>query len=166
MAKNDLQVVDVAGRNVTPVRVFRTEANATAILVGEPVKIGGTGLNYVIPLATGDPEIGTDRMVGIAASNSSQTASADGTVEVYIPVAGSTVMRGKVTTPGNMDTDAELLAILNDSVAFDLAGGIFTVDENEGDDPDVHGLIIVDGNIDNGTVDFMLKNGASINGEV
>lgn len=166
MAKADVKIVDAGGVGVTPSRVFRTEAAATDILVGEPVKIGGTGNNYVIPLATGDPEIGTDRMVGIAASNSSHTASADGTIEVYIPIPGVTLMECAATTAANIDTDAKLLALLNDSVTFDLASSTYTVDENEGDDIDVHGLLLVDGDVDNGTLQFVLKDGASINGEI
>jgi hypothetical protein len=164
MAKNDVRIVDVGGANVTPVRTFKTEAAGTAIKVGEPVKIGGTGNNFVIPLATGDPEIGTDRMVGIAASDSTQTASANGTVQVYIPIPGVTVMRAKATTAANVDTDAKILALLNDSVAFDLTGTVYTVDEDEGDDPDVHGILIVDGDKDEKTLDFVLKAGASISG--
>jgi len=166
MATNDVKIVDVAGANVTPVRKFRTEAGEADILVGEPVKIGGTGNNYVIPLAKGDPEIGTDRMVGIAASDSNHTASADGIVEVYIPIPGMTVMRADAHTAANIDSDAKLLALLNDSVTFDLTSTTYTVNENEGDDPDVHGLMLVDGNIDEGTLDFVLKAGASISGEI
>jgi hypothetical protein len=166
MAKNDVRIVDAGGANVTPVRTFKTEAAGTAIKVGEPVKIGGTGSNYVVPLATGDPEIGTDRMVGIAASASTQTASADGVVDVYIPIPGVTVMRAKATTAANVDTDAEILALLNDSVTFDLASGVYTIDEDEGDDIDVHGLLIVGGNADEKTLDVVLKSGASLSGEI
>ena len=166
MAKNDVRIVDAGGANVTPVRTFKTEAAGTAIAVGEPVKIGGTGNNYVIPLATADPEIGTDRMVGIAASASTQTASADGTVDVYIPIPGVTVMRAKAHTGTNVDTDAEILALLNDSVTFDLTSTVYTVNENEGDDIDVHGLLIVGGDATEKTLDFVLKSGASINGEI
>lgn len=161
MAKNDIRIVDVGGANVTPVRTFRTDANSTAIKVGEPVKVSG---NYVTPLATADPEIGTDRMVGIAASDSTHTASVDGTVDVYIPIPGVTVMRAKAHTAANIDTDAKVLGLLNDSVTFDLTSTVYTVNEDEGDDPDVHGLLIVDGNVTEGTLDFVLKSGASISG--
>ena len=162
MAKNDIRIVDAGGVNVTPVRTFKTEANGTAIKVGEPVKIGGTGNNYVLPLATGDPEIGTDRMVGIAASDSTQTASVDGTVEVYIPVPGVTTLRAKAHTAANINTEAKILALLNDSVTFDLTSSVYTINENEGDDVAVHGLILVDGDATEGTLDFMIKSGVAI----
>jgi len=161
MAKSDIRIVDGAGVP-TPSRNFRTEAGGTAILVGEPVKIGGTGNNYVVPLADGDPEAAVDRMVGIAASASTETASADGVVEVYMVIPDNTVMRAKATTTANIDTDAKLLLLLNDSVTFDLVSSTYTVDENEGDDPDVHGLMIVDGDFSDGTLDFILKSYAGI----
>jgi hypothetical protein len=160
MAKGDITIVDVGGSNVTPVRKYRTEAAATAIYAGEPVKFGGTGGNYVIPLADGDPEVSTDRMIGIAASDSTQTASADGVVEVYVVTPGLTVMRAKATTAANVDTDAELLALLNDRVTFDLTGTAYTVDENEGDDS-AHGIQIVSGDIVDKTINFVLRADAS-----
>lgn len=148
-------------KGLRPTESYRVEAGAAgSITPGKPVKKGGTGGNYVVLLATGDPEIGTDEMVGIAASTSTDTASADGTVDVY-PVDENTVMRCKVTTAANLDTDAELLAVTGDNVTFDLTSTTFTVDENEGDDPNVHGLRIIGGDIDAGTVDFKLHRNAS-----
>ena len=162
MAKASVTIVEDGGVNVRP---YKQEANTT-ILRGEPVKIGGTGANYVLRLADGDPETGTDRMVGIAAADGTATASADGVVQVYEVVPEKTVMRCKMTTPSNANTAAELLGILNDSVCFDLTSTTFTVDEDEGDDPNVHGLRIVGGDIANGTLDFVLHEGAASGGLV
>lgn len=159
--------VQIVGGGTVKTKEFRVEAGAVgSITPGKPVKVGGTGANYVVLLAAGDPEVGTDRMIGIATSTSTDTAAADGTVQVELVEPGVHVMRAKVTTPANMDTDAELLAILNDSVTFDLTSTTFTVNENEGDDPNVHGLMIIDGDVTNGTVDFILKEGASYGGLV
>ena len=155
MAKADVLIVDAGGANVTPTRTYRTEAGATAILAGEPVKIGGTGSNYVIPLATAEPTNAVP-MVGIAQDDSDQTASADGTVEVYLVTPGLTVLRAAATTPGNVDTDAELLAILNDQVAFDLIAGVYTIDEDQGTAA-TNGLIIQGGDVVNGTLDVVLQ---------
>lgn len=151
MAKGDIKIVDVGGANVPPIKTFRTEAAGTDIFAGEPVKLGGTGTNYVVPLATGDPEIGTDIVFGIAASDSTQTATADGTIDVYLPLPG-TVYRCAATTPANL-----ALGILNDCVTFDLTAGVYTVDEDEGTDEAVHGLRIIDFDTTLGTVDFELK---------
>jgi len=157
MAKGDVKIVDSVYSSV-PTRTYkvddRTTSGASAtIKPGEPVKKSG---NFVIALATGDPEIGTDLVVGIAKSESTETSSADGTIEVYRPLPGI-VYRTAVTTPANIDTAAELLGILNDSVTYDLTTGTYTVDEDEGDDPDVHGLIIIDGNTSEGTVDYIFN---------
>ncbi len=167
MSKADIEIV----KGNAPVREFRVEDRNSApsspsatIKAGEPVKVGGTENNYVILCANGDPEIGTDRFVGIAQSESTETASAAGTVNVYVAQPGETIFRAKANTSTNIDTDAELRAILNDSVTFDYDGTDFTVDEDEGDDPDVHGLVVVDGDIDKGTLDFTVKPGATLHG--
>ena len=89
MAKNDVKIVDFAGHNVVPTVTWQTEAAATAIYAGEPVKLKAAGSPYAIPLADAEPVVGTTTVVlGIAASDSTQTASADGTVEVYLPLPG------------------------------------------------------------------------------
>lgn len=154
MATADVSLIGRAGQNQAPSFVFRTEAAATAILVGEPVKIGGTGNNYVVPLGNGEPIIATDIIVGIAATDSTQTATADGVVEVLMPLPGL-IWSCKATTPANIDTDAKLLALLNDRVTFDLAAGVYTVDENEGDGA-THGLRILGGDIVTGDVYFTI----------
>lgn len=162
MAKNDVTIIESAGATV---REYAQEANTT-ILAGEPVKLGGTGGNYVLRLADGDPETGTDRMVGISVSDGTATASANGVVRVLEVIPGKTVMRCKATTAANIDTAAKLLGVRYDSVCFDLTSTTFTVDEDEGDDPNVHGLMIRDGDIANGTIDFMLNEGAAAGGLV
>lgn len=154
MALNDVTLAFAVEGDV-PSIPFATEAAATAILVGEPVKLGGTGGNFVIPLANGDPEISADVVAGIAASASNHTATANGLIQVFTPVPGS-VWRCKATTPANMNTIALLTGLLNDRVAFDLTGAIYTVDENEGDDVD-HGLRIVGGDIATGDMLFVFR---------
>ena len=160
MSKGDVRIIDAGGHNVVPVYQMRVEAAATAILAGEPLKRGGTGSNYAIPLATGDPEISADLVIGISAGLSSETASADGLVDVYMPLPG--IIYGcAATTKANVDTDAELLALLLDRVAFDLTGAIYTVDENEGDAA-AHGLLIVGGDIETGEMEFMIRHSATL----
>lgn len=153
MAFNDITVVYPAGQNQVPSHTFRTEAAATAILLGEPVKIGGTGNNYVVPLGNGEPIIATDIVAGVAATDGTHTATADGVVDVMMPLPG-VVFRCKATTPANIDTDAKLLALLNDRVTFDLGAGVYTVDENEGDGA-THGIRMIGGNIVTGDIDFV-----------
>jgi hypothetical protein len=155
MAKNDVFIVDNGGYNTVPTKKFKvddyTTSSSTQILAGEPVKLSAAGGNYVVKLATGDPEIGTDVVFGIAASNDTATSSADGEVEVYLPLPGVTY-RASATTPANLAA-----GILYDTVCFDYDGTNYTVDEDEGTDEDVHGLRIVGYDTTNGTVDFEIK---------
>lgn len=152
MAANDIKVL----KGGYTVQRFRTEANVTlGIEGGDAVKIGGTGTNYVGLVLDGDPEQATDIFVGITRNGATNTASADGVVDVEI-VGPGTVLEGKATTASNVDTDAKLLALLNDFVAFDrsaaTAAGVLTIDEDEGTDTDVHGLMILDGRITDGVL--------------
>jgi len=102
----------------------------------------------------------TDEFVGIAIDESTETSSADGTVNVLIPVPGQTVLRCKATTAGNIDTAAKLLALRQNSVTFDVTSLTQTVDEDETDDPNVHGLMIIGGDIVAGTIDFVINQNA------
>jgi hypothetical protein len=163
MAKGDVKIVDTGGRDTIPTKTFKvqdqTTSSGSTIYPGDPVKISGAeGGNYVIQLADGDPEIGTDIVVGIAASESTETSSADGEVEVYLALPGM-VYRCDANTGSNLAS-----GILYDTVTFDLSGTTFTVDEDEGSDEDVHGLRIVDYDEDNDTVDFIIKDNATMFG--
>lgn len=155
MAKRDIQV----RHSAYGTRQFDTEANIKlGVEVGDAVKLAGTGTNYADLILDGDPEAGTDIFLGITKSASSNTATADGKVEVEI-VGPGTCLSGRMTTPANANTAALLLAIMGDFVAFDrsaaTAVGVLTIDENEGSDPNVHGLFIVDGDIVKGTLEVL-----------
>lgn len=150
MAANDIRVL----KHGMTVQRFRTEANAeVGLREGDAVKRGGTGGNYAVLCANGDPEQATDIFLGVTKGGSTNTASAAGVVDVELCVTG-TVLEIKANTPSNIATDANLLGVLNDYVAFDRSAdtvaGTLTLDENEGDDPDVHGFMILDGRITDG----------------
>ncbi len=164
MAQNDVIIVKSPYASLPTITCQvddYTTSSSTQILPGEPVKLSGAeGGNVVIKCATGDPEIGTDIMMGIAASADSATSSANGTVEVFLPLPGI-IYRCAATTSGNLAEGARY-----DTVAFDLTTSTFTVDENEGSDEDVHGLRIVDMDTDAGTVDFIIKEGVTMLGNL
>lgn len=152
-ARPDMNVI---GLNAG-VRRFRTDAGDTVINAGEPANFGGAltsgaaADNYANPCATGDPAVGTDQFAGIAADGGTNTASADGVVDITRPIPHCSLIRGKATTAANIDTDAELLALLHDAVTFDLNSGVYTIDENDG--ANAGGLMIMDGDIAKGTLD-------------
>ena len=161
MTFNDVKVIKNPGTAFTFNAEDRTTTSITTTMKpGEPVKRGGTGGNFVIPLATGDPEISTDILVGIVAKTSTEGSTTDGEVEITQIDGGRTWLRADATTSTNIDTAAKLLALQGDYVTFDLTAvtgtnGKFTVDENEGDDPNVHGLMIITGDFNKGTLDVL-----------
>jgi len=156
MAKGDIKIVDAGGHNVVPTWNWQTEAAATAIKAGEPVKLKAAGSPYVIPLADDDLTIGTDTaMVGVAASDGTHTASADGSIEVYLPLAG-VVYEMKATTAANVDTEAEINALRGDRVTMDLIAGVYTLDENVGDGVN-NAFYIVGGDASNRTLRFSIR---------
>jgi len=138
MTLNDVKVVKYPGGTVLYEAEDRTTSSITATMKpGEPVKVAGTGTNFVQPLATGDPEVQTDEFVGIVRKESTETSTVDGKVEVTTLIPVKTVLRAKATTTTNVNTAAKLLALMNDWVTFDLTAstgtnGIFTIDSNEG----------------------------------
>lgn len=133
MATGDIRPYNTGGLSDVPVWTWQTEAGGTAINAGEPVKLDSAGSPYVIPFADGDLTIGTDTaMIGVTANASDHTASADGSVDVYMPMPG-TVWAMKATTPANVDTQAEIDALRGDRVVMNLAAGVYTLDENAGD---------------------------------
>lgn len=159
MALNDVKIVSGPYKVVT----FQVASGAAgSIKTGEPVKRTGVGSPYVVLCATGDPEIGTDIFAGIAMNTSTDTAAADGTVDVAIPVPGQTVLRCKATTAANVDTQSEIDALVGDTVCFDLTSTTFTIDEDEGDDDNVHSLLIIGGDPVAKTLDFVVKGGGTI----
>ena len=160
MAANDVKIYKSPYDSV-PTRTYQTEAGATDILAGEPLKLKTAGDPYAIPLATLDLTIGTDtQFVGIAATNSDHTATADGTVEVYLPMPGI-VYSCAATTSTNFDTAAEIAALENDRVVFTLAAGVYTIDENAGDGAN-NAFYIVGGDADNALVYFQVRLDATV----
>ena len=158
MGKANFAVISGHGPTLTYNVDDRTSSSQTTnLLPGEPVKKSG---NFVIALATGDPEVATDEFVGIVRKKSTETSTVDGEVEVLCTIPGLTVIRGKATTVANLDTAAELLGLIGDWISIDLTGSgtngsgvVFTFDEDESDDPNVHGFKIIRGNTTKGTLD-------------
>ncbi len=140
-----------------------TSSVTAAMAPGEPLKISG---NFVIPLATGDPEAGTDEFVGLVRKTSTESATVDGVVEVVGSIPGLSIFRGFATTAANIDTAAELAVVINEWVACDLTAltgtnGDFTIDEDETSSAKIRGFKIVRGNTLKGTLDCLVHSAAS-----
>lgn len=159
MAKNDLSIVGFNAGN----QPRRVAASATRFYVGEPLNMTGTytsgasNANTVSVMADAKPVIGTDNFVGIAAKDAEVDATATVTAHktlVTVPIPFVSRIRGKAKSAAAIDTDAELVAILEDFVLFDLTSSVYTIDQAAA--ADTSGLKIVDGNIYKGTLDVVV----------
>lgn len=161
MATNNVRIVDPAGLNALPTRVYQAEANTTVINPGEPVmlKTIGTAV-YAAALTDAKPVIGTDYFIGIAAKTSTQTASADGEVEVYLPLPGL-VYRAKAKSSTAADTEAEIKALANKRVVFDLTSSTYTIDTAAADGATNGVMLTGTGDALNSEVDFMVSTRAT-----
>lgn len=164
MAINNVRIKTAGGMQSVPVIVCNTEAAATNIKAGEPVKAKVDGSKYVIPVADAEPIIGTTtNVLGIAASTSTETASADGTVSVY-QITPETILVAKAKSSTAADTEAEITALLGKRVLFDLTSSTYTIDTAVAD-ADVNGLIVVGGNADRKEIWVQVRNSA-IEGDI
>lgn len=119
------------------------------MLSGEPVKGKvGTGGNFCRPIENGEPVVAdNDIFVGIVKRDSTETASADGKVEVDLVGPGS-IIEGDATTAASIDTAAELIGLMFDNIAFDVsATSVYTLDEDQNGAATALCLAIVGGDI-------------------
>ena len=107
-----------------PYVVFATGGSFPSIQPGEPVqKLAGT--NGVTALLTNSPTT-TNKIVGVAASASSETATVDGLVQVIPASNGQTwVIAPKV--PATFATQADYNALVGSAVLLDLTSGVYTI---------------------------------------
>lgn len=145
MAKNDIRIKDCGGLSALPTRTYQVAASATLIYAGEPVKLAAMGDQSVVKCADGEPTTSTIQFLGIAASDSTNTASVAGTVEVYDALAApGAVYVAKAKTSSTVDTQAEIDALQNNCVVLDLTSSSFTVDAAAAH-ANTHGIEIVGG---------------------
>jgi len=113
-------------------------ASATLLNAGEPAA-KALGQPYVAPAADATPVVATDFWAGIAASTSTNTASVDGTVDVFVLQKGLSYLCAPKTA-ASWDTQAEYDALVGDRVLIDLTNGVYTVDTT---DSATSGLVVM-----------------------
>lgn len=158
MAGKRFWIVD-SPYNSIPTIEYQTDAAATVIEKGMLLKMTSNGSPYVTPLVDGDHTIGTDTaIVGLAADDSTHTATADGVIHCYMPLPGI-VYRGYATTSGNVAA-----TLMGDRVTIDVSAttsaGNWTVDEDAGEGQ-TNAFYLVGYNTNDGTLDFMIRHGAT-----
>lgn len=121
--------------------VYKTAANTTVINAGEPVAIalGNSTGNVVTAAATNTPVVGTDFVVGIAATTSTQTASATGSVRVMkFTSTNSFLIKPKVAA--TWTTQVEYDALVSARILVDLTSGSYTALAADGS---THGMVVM-----------------------
>jgi len=124
MSKGDIEIIEP---KVLSTKQFQVAAGAAnSISPGEPV-VGTPGTATVALAADATPVVGTDYLIGVATSESTDTVGAAGVVDVYV-FQGGEIISMKSKAAGSADTAAEILAIENDFLLMDLTSEVFTVD--------------------------------------
>lgn len=120
MALGDFRVLDGHRWGAFP---YRTKAGQTAIKAGEFVLQDVSGDEEYVQVAPNASD-NDDIWVGVAVTNDTNSASADGVVYVVDAVDAKFV--GKPTTSSNLAS-----TVLNTKVTLDVASTVQTIDEND-----------------------------------
>lgn len=139
LARNDIKVIWPTQSPFSVNRIVGSGGAAT-IQAGEPTKSGSSGA--VAIMADGDGTT-SQKFSGIAKNTSTDTAAAAGVVSVYMPFPGM-VYAGKAKSTTAADTQAEIDALMDKRVVFDLTSGAWTVD-SAASNAATNGLVIVGG---------------------
>lgn len=125
MALGDITILEQGSMTGRGARRYNVAAGATAILAGEPVAraLGGTS---VTAAATNTPVVSTDFYAGIAMTSSTQTASANGVVDV-MPITNGTTYLVKPKVAATFDTQLEYNDLVGKRVLLDLTTGSYTI---------------------------------------
>lgn len=125
MALGDITILKEGAFGGVGSRKFVVGTSATTIKAGEPVAKALGGF-VVTPMATNSPQVGTHYIVGIAATTSTNTASAEGTVEVWPDVPGMVYLIAP-NVAASFDTQSEYDALVGDRVLIDLTSSSYTI---------------------------------------
>ncbi len=125
---------------------------AATIDRGTPTKEGSSGAVAIMADGNGTT---SERFSGVAKSVSTDTAAADGRVEVYLPVPGL-VYKGSPKVAGAADTQAEIDALGGKRVVFDLTSSDWTVDSGASDGA-TNGLVIIGGDANDDVLYFVIS---------
>lgn len=125
MASGDITILENNSTSGRGSRKYNVAAGATAIYAGEPVA-RALGAVSVTIMATNKPVVGTDYLAGVAMTNSTQTASVAGTVDVLPLNSGITFLMAP-NSAAAFDTQAEYDALVGKRVLIDLTTGTYTI---------------------------------------
>ena len=157
----DIQVYDTGAFGYPGDVTYAVAASSTLIYAGEPVAkaLGNSSGKVVAPAATNTPVVGTDYYAGIAATTSTNTASAAGSVAVT-KMASTTSYLISPKVAATWDTQAEYDALVGARVLLDLTDGKYTILATDGA---TYGCVILPLDVTKfpGKVRFAFRNGVN-----
>lgn len=162
MALGDIKFYDMGSFGYPGDVEYKVASGTTSsILAGTPVAkaLGNSTGSVVSAAATNFPVVATDYTAGIAATTSTETASAAGTVKVTKLVSGvSYLIAPKVAA--SWDTQAEYDALVGARVLLDLTASVYTILATDGA---TNGCVVMplDISVYPGQVRFAIRAGAS-----
>lgn len=127
MAKGDITIFENAGASKMggTIKKFVAAGTTASINAGEPVdRVALTTATVKAMPNAATP--GTDFVVGVALSNSNETATVAGTVDV-IPAIPGQIFLCAPKVPASWNTQALYNALCGKRVQFDLTGGVYTI---------------------------------------
>jgi hypothetical protein len=178
MARNNIKLITPTSQRLTERWIVAAGAQGSSGgggYRGEPfVSFLATAVQTgIVKVATdGAGVIGTTaatngRFVGIAKSDSTQTAAAAGYVTTWLPLAGM-VYESAPKTAGACNTDAEIDALRGAAVFFELSAatsGVYSVD-TAATDASANALVIIGGESRRDICHFVVKPGWSVVGNI
>jgi hypothetical protein len=126
MALGDIMPFETAvgSKTIGSLKYAVASGTTASIKAGEPVqKLAGAAY---VTLASNNFPTATLRVVGVAASASTETASASGTVDV-IPATNGQLFLISPKVAASWDTQAEYNALVGSRVLIDLTSSTFTL---------------------------------------
>lgn len=160
MARNDIKILEPIEPKFS-YDMLVAAGSAASIKSGEPTICLQTG--YAEIMVDGNGSTG-GRFAGIAKSDSTDTASAAGSVTLWLPLPGM-VYSGVAKSSTAANTQAKINALIGKRVTFDLTSTTWTVD-TAASDASTNCLTIIGGDYNTNTVYFTYNNAGTILGDV
>lgn len=157
MTRADISIKETGGVNSVPTDRWVVASGSTdAVKAGEPAKMSADTARYsVILLADADLTIATDQpMTGIASNDSTETSSASGYSEQYVPLP-NIKWEIKAKSSANADSQSEIDALLGELYLIDLTSSVFTIDTTG--TAATAAFLIVGGDPERSTVHFRIR---------
>ena len=156
MSRADISIKETGGRNSVPTDRWVVASGQTLLIkAGEPAKQNATADENVILLVDADLTIATDQpMSGIAATDSTETASAAGYSDQYVPLS-DIKWEIKAKSAAAADTLSEIDALVGAMYLIDLTSSVFTIDTTG--TATTAAFLIVGGDPDRSTVHFRIR---------